>query len=233
MFATEWCKYFNNQPEALIDLTVHLALGCEQGASQIVNILLDTSLNPSNVGYHSVNAAQSVKNVCREILELILQEIDSLVRAHGPQSSNIALLNSIKQELTFVTPLLLNPNPLRVQTAVRILSLLGAQSTNVLVTSASFMLRQAQTKFHLAALMKLVVDNINTFAINTTDNENTVAGNGYFSQIIELAIRESEYAADSSEGEIKQLFKNLAILMRQVDFIFDPCMGSLNNQTNT
>ncbi|XP_046419986.1 integrator complex subunit 5 isoform X1 [Neodiprion fabricii] len=214
LFASDWCKYFNDQPEALIDLTVHLALGCEQGASQIVNILLDTSLNQSNVGYHSVNAAQSVKNVCREILELILQEIDSLVRAHGPQSSNIALLNSVKQELSFITPLLLNPNPLRVQTAVRILSLLGAQSPNVLVSSASFMLRKGETKFHLAALMRLVTDNVNTFAINTTDNENTVAGNGYFSQAVEQAIRESQFTTSSNDGEGRQLFKNLITLLK-------------------
>lgn len=214
LFASDWCKYFSNQPAELIDLTVQLALGCEQGASQIINILLDTSLNQSNVGYHSVNAAQSVKNVCREMLELILQEIDSLIRAHGPQSANISLLNSVKRELSSVTPLLLNPNPLRVQTAVRILSLLGAQSPIVLVSSASSMLRKAETKFHLAALIRLVADNVNTFAINTTDNENTVVGNGYFSQAVEQAIRESQYVFDSDDTEAKRLFRNLTILLK-------------------
>lgn len=154
LFALDWCKYFDNQPEALIDLTVHLILGCEQGASQIINILLDTSLNTSNVGYHSINAAQSVKNVCSEILELVLQEIDLRLRTHGPQCANISLLNSMKQELPVILPLLLNQNSLRVQTAVRLLCFLGSQSPNILISAASYMLVKAVTTFHLAALIR-------------------------------------------------------------------------------
>ncbi|XP_024943698.1 integrator complex subunit 5 [Cephus cinctus] len=214
LFATEWCKYFDNRPEALIDLAVHLALGCEQGASQIINILLDTSLSTSNVGYHSVNAAQSVKNVCREILELILQEIDLLMRSQGSQSTNIALLSSIKQDIPLVIPLLLNPHPLRVQTTVRLLALLGAQSPNVIISSASFMLKKAQTNFHLAALIRLVAHNVITFSANKSEVESPIVGHGYFTQVVEQAIREIQYMSSMENEDGRQIFKNLAILLK-------------------
>ncbi|OAD58560.1 Integrator complex subunit 5 [Eufriesea mexicana] len=214
LFASDWCKYFDNQPEALIDLTVHLILGCEQGASQIINILLDTSLNTSNVGYHSVNTAQSVKNVCSEILELVLQEIDLLLRTHGPQSANVALLNSVKQELPLILPLLLNQNPLRVQTATRLLCFLGSQSPNILVSAASYMLVKAVTTFHLAALIQLVSNNIILFSSNKSETENVLASYSYFTQVVEQAVREINYKNVIETQETRQLFQNLAILLK-------------------
>ena len=216
LFANDWCKYLNNNPEVLIDLTVELALGCEQGAMQIINILLDTSLNNSNVGYHSVNAAQSVKNVCREILELILERIDFRIRSPAiNQIPNIALLNSIKQDLPCLMPLLLHSNPLKVQTAVRLLSLLGTQSPNVLISSATFMLQNAKTNFHLAALIRLIIDNAVGFASKKSDVENTLLSHGYFTQVVEHSIREIQYTTVCNK-KVQQLFKNLTILLRLV-----------------
>ncbi|XP_006609851.1 integrator complex subunit 5 isoform X2 [Apis dorsata] len=214
LFALDWCKYFDNQPEALIDLTVHLILGCEQGASQIINILLDTSLNTSNVGYHSINAAQSVKNVCSEILELVLQEIDLRLRTHGPQCANISLLNSMKQELPVILPLLLNQNSLRVQTAVRLLCFLGSQSPNILISAASYMLIKAITTFHLAALIRLVSNNIILFSSNKSETENVLASYSYFTQVVEQALREINYKNVIEKQETRQLFQNLTILLK-------------------
>lgn len=214
LFATDWCKYFDNQPAALIDLTVHLILGCEQGASQIINILLDTSLNPSNVGYHSVNAAQSVKNVCREILELILQEIDLLLRTHGPQSTNIALLSSIKQEISLIMPMLLNSNPLRVQTAIRLLCFLRSQSPNIVISMASYMLVKAPSTFHLAALIRLITNNIVLFPANKSGTENILAGHDYLTQILEQSLRQIYYKNVIEEEESRQLFKNLTTMLK-------------------
>ncbi|XP_043602647.1 integrator complex subunit 5 isoform X1 [Bombus pyrosoma] len=214
LFASDWCKYFDNQPEALIDLTVHLILGCEQGASQLINILLDASLNTSNVGYHSVNAAQSVKSVCSEILELVLQEIDLLLRTHGPQSANIALLNSVKQEFPVILPLLLNQNPLRVQTAIRLLCFLGSQNPNMLISAASYMLIKAVTTFHLAALIRLVSNNIVLFSSNNSETENVLANYSYFTQVVEQALREINYKNVIEKQETRQLFQNLTILLK-------------------
>lgn len=216
LFANDWCRYFSNNADVLIDLAVELALGCEQGAMQIINILLDTSLSISNVGYHSVNAAQSVKSVCREILELLLEKLDFRIRSPAAnQIPNIPLLNSIKQDLLTVTPLLLNSNPLKVQTAVRLLSLLGTQSPNVLISSATFMLQNAETGFHLAALIRLISDNDVGFASKKSDVENTLLCHGYFTQVVEHSIREVQYTNAGSK-EVEQLFKNLTILLRFV-----------------
>ncbi|XP_076684692.1 integrator complex subunit 5 omd isoform X3 [Andrena cerasifolii] len=214
LFASDWCKYFDDQPEALIDLTVHLILGCEQGASQIMNILLDTALNTSNVGYHSVNAAHSVKNVCNEILELALQEIDLLLRTHGPQSANITLLGSIRHELPLILPLLLKENPLRVQTAVRLLCFLGSQSPNILISAASYMLVKAVTTFHLAALIRLVSNNVVLFSSNKSETESMLASHGYFTQVLEQALREINYKNVMEKQERRQLFQNLTILLK-------------------
>ena len=214
LFASDWCKYFDDQPEALIDLTVHLILGCEQGASQIINILLDTALNTSNVGYHSVNAAHSVKNICNEILELALQEIDLLLRTHGPQSANITLLGSIRHELPLILPLLLKENPLRVQTAVRLLCFLGSQSPNILISAASYMLVKAVTTFHLAALIRLVSNNVVLFSSNKSETESMLASHGYFTQVLEQALREINYKNVMEKQERRQLFQNLTILLK-------------------
>jgi len=214
LFAIDWCKYFDNQPQALLDMTVHLALGCEKGATQIINILLDMSLSTSDIGYHSVNAAQNVKNVSQEILELILQEIDLLLRSHGPQSANIALLNSIKQEMSLIIPMLLDPNPLRVQTAVRLLCFLRSQSPNTVISTASYMLVKAKTTFHLAALIRLITNNIVLFPLNKTGMGNNLTGQDYFTQVLEQALREIYYKDTMDKSESRQLFKNLSILLK-------------------
>lgn len=176
--------------------------------------MLDASLNTSNVGYHSVNAAQSVKSVCSEILELVLQEIDLLLRTHGPQSANIALLNSVKQEFPVILPLLLNQNPLRVQTAIRLLCFLGSQNPNMLISAASYMLIKAVTTFHLAALIRLVSNNIVLFSSNNSETENVLASYSYFTQVVEQALREINYKNVIEKQETRQLFQNLTVLLK-------------------
>lgn len=216
LFAPNWCEYFGGHPAALMDLTVHLVLGCEQGASQIINILLDTSLSTSNVGYHSVNAALNVKNVCRELLELILEEVDLVLRTHGAQSAGVALLGSVRQEITSLMPMLLSANPLRVQTCVRLLCFLKSQSPNIVTVTASYMLLNARTAFHLAALIRYVANNIVLFGANRSGTENVLSGNNadgdHFTQVLEEALRETEYKSATEKSG--QLFKNLITLLR-------------------
>lgn len=214
VFASDWCYYFENKPEILIDLTVRLALSCEQGAWQIINILLDTSLNTSNVGYHGVNAALSVKNVCREILEMILCQADLLMRMEGPHNTDIALLTSIKQDISLVIPLLLDPHPLRVQTAARLILLLGAQTPKVIISSASYVLRNAQSNYHLAALVRLVTENIVMFPTIKHEPENPFSGHGYLAQAIEQALRDIQTITETKKIESQQLFSNLTILLK-------------------
>uniref|UniRef100_A0A0C9QQX7 INTS5 protein n=2 Tax=Fopius arisanus TaxID=64838 RepID=A0A0C9QQX7_9HYME len=214
VFAPDWCNYFENQPKILLEVTVHSILACEQGAWQIISILLDTSLSTSNVGYHGVNAALAVKNVCREILEMIIQEVDLQMKLKGAHNTGIALLSSIKQDLCLIEPLLLDPHPLRVQTAVRLISLLGAQSPNVVISSGSGVLRNATNTFHLAALVRLMAENVTVFPAIKPEPENPLSGHGYFTQTLEQALRDIQYSPSSREHEARQLFKNIATLLK-------------------
>ena len=214
LFASDWCKYFDNKPDILIELTVHLALACEQGASQIISILLDTCLNTSNVGYHGVHAALTVKNVCREILEMILQNIDLCMRMKGPHSTGIALLTSIKQDIALVLPFILDANPLRVQTAVRLLSLLGAQSSTVVISAAAYAMRNANSDFHLAAIVKLVAENVVVFPVIKPEVDNPMSGHGYLTQAFEQALRDIQYTNMPKDSEARQLFRNITILLK-------------------
>lgn len=213
LLSADWIKYFNNDATSLINIAVRLVLGCDQGALQIVNILLDTSLNPSNVGYHSVNAAQSVKNICREIIELILEEIKFMIRTDTSKPNNIPFLTSVNQDLPSVVPLLLNSQPLKVKTAVRLLSLLGNQNPNVLISAATYILKKSQTNFHLAVLVTLVTENANFFA-KKYKSENTLSDYGYFTQVVEQAIRDVKYSNISDDLCTRQLYQNLAVLLK-------------------
>lgn len=215
LYSADWVRYFNNDSKSLVNIVVHLALGCDQGALQIINTLLDTSLNPSNVGYHSVNAAQIVKNVCREILELILEKIELTLRTDHSNTkfNNIPLITSIKQDLPSVTPLLLNSQPLRVRTAVRILSLLGTQNPNVLISAANHLLQNAETNFHLAVLVRLITDNDIQFA-KKNKIENSLSDYSYFTQVIEQAVRDVQYSNMTNNICTRRVFQNLTTLLK-------------------
>jgi integrator complex subunit 5 len=66
--APSWCDYFGGS-QALEDLIVHLVLGCEQGGTQILKLLLDaTSLDYSATENHDSSVIASVKRTSREIL---------------------------------------------------------------------------------------------------------------------------------------------------------------------
>lgn len=215
LFANEWCRYFNNQPETIIETTAHLALKCEQGAFQIINILLDASSSTSNVGYHSVNAAQTVNSVCRQILELILGDINRIIRTwdDAQRQANIALLNSIKSDLGTLTSLLVNPNPLRVQTAVRLLSLVGIDNPNTLVAPATFMLRNAQSDFHLAAFVRFLADSAILFVGKSSEPENAFSNHDLFAQVMEHSLKDIQFGT-ANEEQARQIFQNLALILR-------------------
>ncbi|GFG34362.1 hypothetical protein Cfor_08970 [Coptotermes formosanus] len=161
VLAPSWCEYFGGS-QALEDLIVHLALGCEQGGTQILKLLLDATspLDCSDIGAPDSATSAPIKETSREILELLLREVDHLLRSTMPGTCTIPLLCSIKREMTVIQPLLLSGDSLRVQTAVRLIGLLGFHSTAVLVSSAAFLLQRASTNNHLVALVRLVTGGI-------------------------------------------------------------------------
>jgi len=67
--APSWCEYFGGN-QALEDLIVHLALGCEQGGTQILKFLLDAAspLDCSVIAAPNSATSASIKDTSREIL---------------------------------------------------------------------------------------------------------------------------------------------------------------------
>lgn len=219
--APSWCDYFGGS-QALEDLIVHLALGCEQGGTQILKLLLDAAspLDYSTTAAPDSSVIASVKSTSMEILELLLQEIDHLLRSTMPGTSSIPLLCSIKQEVTVIQPLLLSGDPLHVQTAVRLLGLLGHHSTAVLVSSAAFLLQRASTDGHLVALVRLVTGGIcNSTSASQLEQENgCYYKTGCLAQALEQAMRSNAGCVLGDEGAIQpppeQLWHNVAHLLR-------------------
>jgi hypothetical protein len=82
------------------------------------NVFSETLWRHIKTWFSSVNG---ISEFCYCFSELLLQEIDHLLRSTVPGSCTIPLLCSIKQEITVIQPLLLSRDPLRVQTAVRLL----------------------------------------------------------------------------------------------------------------
>ncbi|XP_046389337.1 integrator complex subunit 5 [Ischnura elegans] len=125
-----WCRFFGGR-QALQDLVVHLALGCERGGTQILRLLIDAATSqPANDSNVPPSVSSQVRENCAEILELLLQEIDVLVRsgasaatcpspgpAGGGLSGGISLgggnerwvpiLSSVCHEVSAIRPLLL------------------------------------------------------------------------------------------------------------------------------
>lgn len=65
LLAPDWCNYFGSQ-EALEDLLIHLALGCEKGGTQILKLMLDAAspvTKPEGKGVHLV-----VRSCSRDLL---------------------------------------------------------------------------------------------------------------------------------------------------------------------
>ncbi|XP_069703249.1 integrator complex subunit 5 isoform X2 [Periplaneta americana] len=215
--APNWCNYFGGS-QALEDLIVHLALGCEQGGTQILKLLLDAS-SPLDNSIPNSSSSTSVKAISREILELLLQEIDHLLRSTTPGSCTIPLLGSIKQEMSVIQPLLLSSDPLRVQTAVRLLGLLGYHSTAVLVSSAAFLLQRATTDDHLAALVRLVTGGVcnSTPALQSEQDNGCFHKYGCLAQALEQAVRSNTgciLVDEITHPAPEQLWHNIARLLR-------------------
>lgn len=83
--APGWCDYCGGS-RALEDLIVHLALGCEQGGTQILKLLLDAA-SPVDDTVTSVPdspASASVKATSREILGN--KEIQNIMCNYSRQS---------------------------------------------------------------------------------------------------------------------------------------------------
>ncbi|GLH07144.1 Uncharacterized protein GBIM_12672 [Gryllus bimaculatus] len=214
--APGWCIYFGGR-QALEDLIVHLARNCEEGGTQMLHLLLDASSPVDASKYHSNVALTS-----RRILELLLQELDLMLRSAGPGAYPIPLLDSIRQNVASIQPLLLSSDLLRVQIAVRLFGLLAHHSPAVLVNAVAFLLQRATKDEHLAAVMRLVTDAVCASAYSTSSLDKERGDsfkNNYLAQALEQAIRNSannDLILDDNIGQVasEQLWLNLARMLK-------------------
>ncbi|XP_066991548.1 integrator complex subunit 5 isoform X2 [Anabrus simplex] len=205
--APAWCQYFGGD-KALKDLIVHLVRSCEQGGTQIFMLLLDAACPPEEV----LKVDKTVTTTSREILGLLLQEMDLLMRSTG-HSKPVPLLDAVKSDVSSIQPLLLSSDILRVQYALRLLGLLGYRSPIVLVNTASYLLQRASTEEHLVALVGLVTDGICSLSTSlSVPEEDKSEWQKNLAHALEQAIRGVEDPLYPAPPE--QLWLNVATLLR-------------------
>nr|XP_018898906.1 PREDICTED: integrator complex subunit 5 [Bemisia tabaci] len=145
-YAADWCSYFDSR-QALFDLVVHLILRCESGAIHILSLLLKCSQSEGKVS--------SMSDISREILELLLSEMD---RTQRTASSVLPFLNNLQQNVAGLHSLLLSCDILSSRIAVRLVILLGRQNYNTMCSSIAQLLLKSKNKVQLAALLALASD---------------------------------------------------------------------------
>ncbi|XP_075212361.1 integrator complex subunit 5 omd [Lycorma delicatula] len=136
-----WATFFQGR-QPLLDLIVHLMLNSEQGAEKFISLLLESASHPN----------KNVKLTALEILELLLKDVDLLVRLKG---SPVPFLTCVQQKLPTLQPLLLSDEPLYLQTAVRLLTFLGYQNPSMLPGALSHVMMRPMTDRQLAALVEV------------------------------------------------------------------------------
>ncbi|XP_049959293.1 integrator complex subunit 5 isoform X1 [Schistocerca serialis cubense] len=218
MLAPDWCNYFGSR-EALEDLVIHLSLRCEKGGTQILKLLLDAA--SPEVKPENIEQSRTVQKCSRDLLELLLREIDIQLRSTEPGNCTIELLESLRKDLSMIKPLLLSRDMLRMQTAVRLLGLLGYHRQNVLVSSAAYLLQKATTDNQLAALVRLITGRIITVSPSSYSDLDASEGINceYFAQAMEQAIWTTSCTLKlesslAEQADPEQLWINIAKLLR-------------------
>ncbi|XP_044730967.1 integrator complex subunit 5 [Chrysoperla carnea] len=158
-YISEWCKHFQSS-ESFLDLVVQLALGCEHGGIQIINLLLDCIT--------SQQLPSSIQQNCHLILENILLELDLLIRSG---TNNIDFLTSIGKDLHHLEQILLFEDDttsaaslLRQDVACRIIILLGNKNPPAFMLISSYLIRKSKTDNQLKLLVKILSDNLSSLS---------------------------------------------------------------------
>lgn len=203
----DWCRYFGS-PKALQDLTVKLILNCEIDGFQIIQLLLDHIHLTVSTNYSKENVA-NVKETCWDILEYILQEIDSIVRV-DQNCNNIKLLGSLMKDTSDLHDLLLQNDRLKYESATRIIILIGKCNSTVAIKSACFLLQSSRTLQHLAMFVKLIYN-----IILNNKTELNFAYSNVIGQILKLTLIEIYDCCDyETNNNVEQMWKNLLVLLK-------------------
>ncbi|XP_031350418.1 integrator complex subunit 5 isoform X1 [Photinus pyralis] len=206
-FIDDWCKYFGS-PDALKEIIINLIIKCEIGGVQIINIFLDCIL------IENVSIANTMKNsiqkCAQEMLEHLLQEIDSLVRAQSQHPNTVInILDSFIREVAELDEILTSTQ-LKASTAAKIITFIGHNNPSVLVKSCAHLFKNATTSEHLASLVYILTNEL----LDKTRDPYCEKG-GHFAVILHQVVTQAEEMPDGSKEEAYlQLIKNLLILLR-------------------
>ncbi|KAK5644511.1 hypothetical protein RI129_005811 [Pyrocoelia pectoralis] len=207
-FIDDWCKYFGS-PEALKEIIISLIIKCEVGGVQIINIFLDC-ISIENLS--TSNEMKSNIQICaQEILENLLQEIDSLVRAQSQHpNAVINILDSFIREVDELNDILTS-NQLKADTTSKIITFIGHSNPSVLVKSCTHLFRNATTNDHLNSLVYILTNEL----LDKTREPYCEKG-GHFAIILNQVLTQAEEMPpdNSKEAVYLQIIKNLLILLR-------------------
>lgn len=205
-YVNDWCRYFSS-PRNLQDVIVNLILKTEQDGIQIINLLLNyVFLNSHDV--RNQQSAAVIKETAREILEHVLLEIDNLTRTQ----QTVNLLNSLLSDLPSIHDLLLSSEPLKYETATRIVQMIGKINPSALVKSACHLLQKSKTDEHLSMFILIV-----SFQMISDKNDLSYETMDTFSQIlkqtlIEIMNQDDMFAMDDANSE--QTWLNLLTILK-------------------
>lgn len=216
-FVSDWCKYFGSS-EALQDFIVNLIIKCDVGGVQIINILLDCIFITTQNKNEEVK--KTIKLCATEILEYILQEVDLLIRSQIQQPSTpINILDSFVREVHDVYEILLKEEPVKSQTASRIILFIGHNNPSILVKSCCYLFEHATTVDHLALLISI----LNNELIDKTKEPYGEKG-GHFAIVLDQVLNLLRDVKKLEASE--QVWKNLCTMLEWEKSNEIPCLQS-------
>lgn len=133
-------------------------------------------------------------------LENVLYRIDENVRG----DKQFELLKSFSNEIDAIHQDLLSSKELRAKTAAQLVVFLGHSNPSLFICSVSFLFQNGVNLEHLSLLVRILSHElINKQILPYTDE------GGYFSVVLKQVL-----SRNCSGGELKQVWKNLLILLK-------------------
>ncbi|KAF5276285.1 hypothetical protein FQA39_LY06634 [Lamprigera yunnana] len=204
----DWCKYFGS-PELLKEFVVNLIIKCEVGGVQIINILLDCIFVEDILGNETLK--NDIKKCAKEMLEQIMQEIDTLVRTQSQHpNAVIHILDSFIREVEDLYEIL-NAQQIKAEIASKIIIFIGHHNPSVMVKACVHLFKNAVRHDHLKFLVQILTNEL----LDKTTEPYCEKG-GHFAVILEQVLTNVTDKAnihDLKEEKLLQTLNNLLTLL--------------------
>ncbi|XP_018328216.1 integrator complex subunit 5 isoform X2 [Agrilus planipennis] len=211
-YTDDWCKYFGSS-ESLQTLLVNLILKCDVGAVQIINLLMDC-IQTDKLATDDECVKRNIRDTSREILELVLHEVDSAVRVQSQQNESVHILQCFVREILDVHELLLSPDKVKYQTAAQIVTFVGHTNPYLLINSITFLFENSKTDEQLVLIVKILFNELIDKTLQPYADKK-----GHFAMVLEQVLSKVNTRinlAKEIEDDIDSMlvWKNLLILLQ-------------------